>query len=295
MIHIEWSQQYLGHQAAIYALYADPEHPGEFISLGGEGWIARWKRGYQDGQLIAKADTSLFTAIRIDRQFLVGGLDGRLYIIPDGHGAVRAIEHHRKGLYQLFCINQQLFSLGADGRLTLWDRESYLPQFSLPVSGKALRCQAVAAEDRVWIGSSDGHLHLVDVEAGKTLTSITAHQPSVFSVQYDAKTGHLISGGRDALIRRWDLTDLHLQKSIPAHWYTVNQLLLHPSRPLLVSASRDRTIKFWHSRTLELLKVIETPKYPGHIRSVNALAWLDDETLVSGGDDRSIIEWKVGE
>ena len=41
--------------------------------------------------------------------------------------------------------------------------------------------------------------------------------------------------------------------------------------------------------TMELLKVIDRPKLDAHSASVNRLLWLDDNTLVSAGDDRRIL------
>ena len=292
-MHVEWIRQYLGHQAAVYAILPDHSTGEEFLSAGGEGWIARWQKGSEDGRLVGKADTSLFTLARLEHQLVVGGLDARLYLIDEVNNQVRAIENHRKGIYRLVTKGNRLISLGADGKLTQWDAQSWLPEFSLQITHQPLRSYAWLDEERMWVGSSDGNLYLTDLHQGKILHQIAAHEPSVFSLVFDPVNNRLISGGRDAQIKQWDARSGQLIKIVPAHWYTVNDLILHPSHPILASASRDRTIKLWDPDTLELIKVIETPKFPGHIRSVNALAWLDEQTLLSGGDDRSIMEWRI--
>lgn len=290
---VEWVRSYLGHQAAVYALLPGRTAEEGFLSAGGEGWIARWLVGKDDGHLVGKADTSLFGLAQMDDRLAVGGLDARLYLIDEQNNQVRALENHRKGIYRLYRNGPNLISLGADGNLTCWSSQEWLPEFTLKISHHALRSFARMDEDRLWVGSSDGNIYLVNLYSGQVLQQIKAHEPSVFSLVYDPVRELLISGGRDAQIKQWDARTGRLIQVVPAHWYTVNELLLHPTQSLLASASRDRTIKLWDPVSLELIKVIETPKFPGHIRSVNTLAWLDEETLLSGGDDRSIIEWKI--
>jgi WD40 repeat protein len=74
----------------------------------------------------------------------------------------------------------------------------------------------------------------------------------------------------------------------------VNHLSLSPNKKLLASASRDKTIKIWDAESLELLKVLDRTKYPtSHTHSVNRLLWLNDDTLISTGDDRKVICWKI--
>jgi WD40 repeat protein len=46
--------------------------------------------------------------------------------------------------------------------------------------------------------------------------------------------------------------------------------------------------------TLELKKVIDLEKMLGHSHSVNTLLWLEDkQLLVSAGDDKKIMVWRL--
>jgi WD40 repeat protein len=105
----------------------------------------------------------------------------------------------------------------------------------------------------------------------------------------------LFSGGRDALLKVWKLDQTPiLLETINAHWFTINDLQISPNGNFLISASRDKTIKIWDIKTLELLKVLDRFKnIGGHTHSVNRLLWLDNETFVSGGDDKKICVWKM--
>jgi WD40 repeat protein len=115
----------------------------------------------------------------------------------------------------------------------------------------------------------------------------------VFSLAFSPDEQYLVSGGRDAMLRVWDVNDQFTQLSVqPAHMYTINDLAFSPDGRFLITASRDRTIKCWDAQTFELLKVVDTLRYGSHPRSVNCLYWAD-QLLVSGGDDRQAMIWEI--
>jgi WD40 repeat protein len=77
-----------------------------------------------------------------------------------------------------------------------------------------------------------------------------------------------------------------------AHLFTVNDIAYHPNGKFFATASRDKTIRIWDAVSFVLLKVIDSIRNAGHLKSVNRLLWVDD-VLISCSDDRSIIAWEV--
>lgn len=61
----------------------------------------------------------------------------------------------------------------------------------------------------------------------------------------------------------------------------------------IVTASRDRSLKIWEKSSGELLKVIDLLRNGCHLRSVNRLLAMPDGHLISVGDDRQGIVWRV--
>jgi WD40 repeat protein len=116
---------------------------------------------------------------------------------------------------------------------------------------------------------------------------------AVFTLQYSPDGKHLLSGGRDAQIKVWNAKQGDLVQSIPAHMFAVNHILFHSSQPYFASASMDKSIKIWGADDFKLYKIISREKgLPGHMLSVNKLAWNGNQ-LLSTGDDKRIIAWNV--
>ncbi|MEM9261488.1 MAG: hypothetical protein AAGA62_17745 [Bacteroidota bacterium] len=122
-----------------------------------------------------------------------------------------------------------------------------------------------------------------------------ANEPSVFCVAFQPGFPRIISGGRDAQLRFFDLAYSRLPAAnITAHLSTINDLAFDPTGRYLATASRDKTVKLWEVDTWQLLKFDEVVRDRGHVNSVNTLLWLDERTLITAGDDRRILEWEVG-
>jgi WD40 repeat protein len=84
-----------------------------------------------------------------------------------------------------------------------------------------------------------------------------------------------------------------LLKKIPAHNFAIYRLLSLKTDTLFASASRDKTIKLWDAEFRPLMR-INQEQFNGHTHSVNALYWNEElNLLVSAGDDRRILAWKL--
>lgn len=288
---------YTGHRAAIYTLL---QHENGVLTGGGEGYIAHWKPLQStDAQLIAQLPEAVFCLCLADHFLLAGGINGNLYVIDiETKSILKNIIHHQKGLFTAHYDpkTKQFISTGGDGRLTFWDTTNWLPTESLQLSAKSLRCFAPNKKNGMAaIGDSLGRIFIIDTTQ-KTIRKvlIDTHLPSVFVLRFSPCGNFLFSGGRDACLKIWDLnTGFSLIHTVNAHLATINDIQFSPNGDYFATASRDKTIKLWETNTRKLVKVLDLFRFGAHKNSVNRLVWLDNQTLFSVSDDRTLCRWSI--
>lgn len=293
-----------GHEASVFGLCASGE-PSSFYSAAGDGWIVRWDLAGDDpqlGRLVARVDTQVFFlhALPQYNTLIAGNMYGGVHWIdlaaPEQSRNIAA--HQGKGVFAILSQGDQVLSAGGDGRLIRWLAPEGRSTESLHLSHHSLRALAYSAQrQELAVGASDRSIYLLDAHTLALRAHLAdAHQSSVFALAYSPDGQHLISGGRDAILRIWSLeapeAPLLLQHQINAHWFTINDLAFSADGRWLASASRDKTIKIWDAHTFQLCKVLDTIRDGCHVNSVNRLLWLPGPSrLISASDDRSIMVW----
>lgn len=287
-----------GHNASIYALQQGLQSPS-FLTAAGDGWMVEWGlENPENGRLIAQVDSKIFALLALPEhhKLIAGNMEGGVHWIDlKAPEATRNVAHHRNGVFEILRFGDNVLTFGGDGLMGIWELRSGSRLWSVELSKQALRCAALSPDlSELAVGASDHAVYVLDTWDWSLKYHIPrAHTNSVFSLTYSSDGQFLLSGGRDAMLRAWDAkvpgTCLSEQ---PAHWYTINAIAVHPCGRYFATASRDKTVKIWAMDDFKLLKVLETVRDRGHLNSVNTLLWTPDgHTLLSAGDDRSIILW----
>lgn len=100
----------------------------------------------------------------------------------------------------------------------------------------------------------------------------------------------LVTGGRDATARVWDMRTKAQIHCLGGHSNTVEAILCQGDEPQIITGSHDKTIRMWDIRTGGTLKTLTH-----HKKGVRALALHHDEyTFASAGSDK-IRFWKCPE
>ena len=300
-IKVKRITQLTGHNGAIYSV-CEGEAKHFMLSAAGDGWVVQWDLANPEiGRLIAKADKNIYAMCYVLRPFqhlILGDMDGGLHwILLKNPDEQKNIAFHKNGIFDIQNINNQIVTIGGDGVIARWDIQKQRVTESVQLAHQSLRCMAFSAErNELAIGSSDRNIYILDAATlSLKETMESAHGNSIFALQYSPDGKHLLSGGRDALMKVWNTNEnFQLISSQAAHLYTINKIVFHPERKIFATASRDKTIKIWSSETYELLKVIDTVRSGCHTHSVNALYWSPyNNWLISGSDDRSAMIWDI--
>ncbi len=299
-LHAKKIAQLTGHRASVFAVESGPE-PHTILSGAGDGWIVEWSLDDpENGKLIAKVDTNIFSLKHIQdtENLVVGDMHGGVHWVKPGHPEeTKDIAHHKDGVFAILELNDFILTLGGGGKITRWSKEKRQSLESLQLSYHSLRSITHApSRNELAIGASDENIYILNADTLEIKQTITnAHGNSVFALQYSPDNRYLFSGGRDAHLRVWDVQNGYQSVfSEAAHWFTINAIAFEPGGQFFATASRDKTIRIWDAEDYSLKKSLDLKKYQGHINSVNDLYWSPYRNeLISASDDRSLIVWSI--
>jgi len=290
-----------GHRDAVYALTGGTG--GAVYSGSADGMVVGWDTTdpTRDGALLARVQNSVYALRHLP--------DLGLLVLGHNFQGIQAIDLSQKQLVHATALppvaifeivfsksRQRLYVALGDGTLAVLTVPDFRLEKLLRLADKSLRCLALhEGRSELAVGSSDTFTRILDLDSLEVKCLLGESTNSVFSVAYSVDGMRLLTAGRDAQIRTWDVaTGYTLTGSVPAHMYTINHLAFSPDGRYLASCSLDKSIKLWDATTLTLLRVLDRARAAGHGTSVNRLVWPGAENrLVSCSDDRSLVVWAV--
>jgi WD40 repeat protein len=286
-----------GHRDSLYSLSADRDDD-HLLSAGGDGLIARWSLASDaDATLVAKVANTVYSMLVIDDQLLAGTRDGNIHLIDLVANRETKLFHWNKAaVFALQQFDGGWLSGHGDGRLLRWEAHGQDARIIAQHIQPDAPLRALANSGQLLAAAySDNHIRLFNGQL-QEISRLEGHTNSVFTVLFLNEGKYILSGGRDAFIRVWEVASGKLLESIPAHLATINQLLALPELQLVATAGRDKSVKLWDAQTLELKKVVDYGKFPGlaHSHSINRLFWSSKhQALWSAGDDRLVIKYNI--
>ncbi len=288
-----------GHNDCVYTLEPS-QYPSIFFSGAGDGMIASWDlKDPENGVLIAKLPNSIYGLHYMQEQDLL--------LVGHNYDGIHVLDwQNKKELGSLNMTNAAIFDIktsnglayvgDAVGQLSVIDIQKLQVKQVIKKSEASLRTLAINEEtNEIAAGYSDNQIRIFEKSTLKLKQTLQAHTNSVFSVRYSADGQVLLSSGRDAHLKVWDVEAGYLLlEDIVAHMYAINNIDFSPDGKHFVTCSMDKSIKVWDSHTFKLLKVIDKARHAGHGTSVNKLLWSEhDDLLISASDDRTISVWNL--
>lgn len=297
-LKIERIDSFSGHRAPIYSLEVGRE-PHFIYSAGSDGWVVEWNLLKPDvGKVMAHIEGSVY-CLKLDRSsniFWVGqNFEGIHGVQIEDQSRVFSIGMSKKAIFDICFWDHQVWVGHDHGMISVIDREGQQIIKLIKAGDKSARTMCLVGLDKIAVGFSDGFIRVFNKHF-EMESAWLAHELSVFSMIYEDSSHSLISVGRDAKIKRWLLNgeNTHLVQEVPAHIYAIHDIVMSPDKQFFATASMDKTIKIWNVNDLNLLKVIDAPRYGSHKNSVNKLLWSAfQDYLVSASDDKNISIWKI--
>lgn len=205
----------------------------------------------------------------------------RLSTLTGHEGPVYALERsHRPGYF---------FSGGSDRMVVEWPvDEQEQPKAIVHVGAIIYSMRLVAESMTLLIGTSSGHLHVIDLLQGKEVRHFTPHQQGIFDIQYDHALDALYTASADGSVLIWRLSDFSVRHTISMGTGKVRSLTLIPDTGLMAAACGDgsvRVVDVHSGSTVETLAA--------HTQACMTVLYDPyGKRLISGGKDAHLNVWE---
>lgn len=286
------------HSQPVYALCAI--HNGkEWFSAGGDRVVLHWTSP-SEVKAIAQTTATVYSLCydQKHQSLWVGQADGSLLWLDLAHGRInKRIEAGNDPIFHLSLAPDQkhLAVLGHSGRLDYYELQTGILSKSWPLPANKCRQMCWDSTSKRWnICADEGTLWIFDPEnPNHEIQKLTLAEWPLFSC-LSLENGQRIFGGKDARLYFLNAKNRLIFPGLEAHNYAIYQIKLNPNGTCFATASRDKTAKWWQADSGKLLGRLGRPKHKhGHTHSVNDLCWLNNQTLLTAGDDQSLRIWEL--
>ncbi len=274
-----------GHQGAVYDL-AWHEASTSWISAGGDGVLATWKHGEEDGKALAH-HSSPFYALTIWNNMVVGGNSTGELVMHTSDGP-RIMHVHKAPVFALFADQTEaLWSGDGEGNLCRWEWQTGGAVLTHQWSTTLGKIRHLAAHPSGTMATGSAGCWMVvnlNFECGNP---VHAHERSCYWAHHLSSKQAILSGGQDGQLK------VHQGErevvTLDIHQSAVYRGVLQGD--VLWTCSRDRDVKAWDLDSLDALGKLTRP----HSRSVNAMVIGGPKGafLATAGDDRTVKIWAV--
>lgn len=279
-----------GHVGAIYAM----EYDGQFLySAAADKFVTRWNlaSGTQDKFAIKFEDVPYCLAfLRNNSLLVVGTNSGKLHVFDlETKTEIKCFQQHKTALFNITVnkVNKHFYSADAEGNISVWCSETLNLLLSIPLNCGKIRRMVVCNEGvQLYVTCQNGQILVLETTYFNILNSFNAHENGATAICLDSQNNVLYSGGKDAFLKCWDLTNGKLLHSLPAHNFVIYDIVAL-SEHLLATVSRDKSIKIWNKKALQVMEKVDAFKQ-GHHHSVNHLVCLSDNRIATCSDDKTI-------
>ncbi len=197
---------------------------------------------------------------------------------------------HRGAVYALQgTSNPNLFlSASGDGKVVRWDMR--MPDHGEQVADALKPIYSIHYDNErklLFIGNSEGGLHMVDLQEGEELRHLQTHRLGIFRIIPMGRDRIACSGG-DGSISVWKVPTMELERQVPLSEEKVRGLATSPDGSLLAIASLDGRVHVLKTMDLNTVQIIEA-----HERGAASVCWHPSKpALVTGGRDGHLRFWR---
>jgi WD40 repeat protein len=231
-----------------------------------------------------------------DGKTLVGSSDDRIikkWDVEMGECLKTLTATSNSPIWSLQFSQDRKLIAGSAEALQIWNTEEQ-PKMTLLEPNHRIRSLTCSPDGKtIAVGSDDQLVRLWDVRTGQPLQTLQGYANRIWTLAvrriYSCKREIicLASGSDDGKIRLWDANRGELIQTLSGHRSRVRSLAFSLDGRILASASHDRTIKLWDINTGNCKTLA------GHRDWVVSVMFGANNTLISSGDDQTVLVWDL--
>lgn len=154
---------------------------------------------------------------------------------------------------------------------------------------KRVVCLDVSPDGTLLVtGSEDNTCRVWEANTAKSLKVFSAHSYEVLALAIRPDGKEVASADESGVIRVWPLGSVDEHSTSNEAMDVVWSIAISPSGAKYAAAGADRMIRVYDSTTGELLQTLK-----GHQSAITTLTFLNDDSLASGGGDRTAYIWNL--
>jgi len=199
---------------------------------------------------------------------------------------LKEIQGHSGAIYTCTFDGQYLYTGSADKFVTRWNLEEGIQdKFAIKFEQPVYSIENY--KNFLFVGLSDGALHVFDLESRTELKYFTQHKEGVFSIKVNSQKNHLYVGDANGNLSVWDLQDLELIIYLPLNVGKIRDVSVSFDGGKFALACQDGTLRLFDSENFNEIVTVNA-----HKEGATSVLLTSDQ-IISGGKDAMIRIWSL--
>ncbi|MBL4862478.1 MAG: WD40 repeat domain-containing protein [Crocinitomicaceae bacterium] len=199
------------------------------------------------------------------------------------------IQGHAGAIYTCTCDHEYIYSGSADKFVTRWNlNDGTQDPFAIKFEQSVYALEI--CERLLFVGLSDGSMHVFDLDKRVELKYFTQHTKAIFSIKYNPLKGQVYVGDADGNLSVWNRETLELMIYLPLDAGKIRNFAISPNGERFALSGQDGAIRLFEAEYFNEIATIDA-----HKGGATAVLFhpKNDGLLISGGKDAYLKLWSL--
>ncbi|XP_061905103.1 U3 small nucleolar RNA-interacting protein 2 isoform X1 [Entelurus aequoreus] len=222
-------------------------------------------------------------------------------LLPPDASEIRLLRGHKLPITCLVISpdDKSIFSAAKDCSIIKWDVESGRKLQVVPGGRKGtedchvghtahILCMSISSDGKyLATGDMNKLIMIWEAETCKHVYKFTGHKGPVSGISFRKGTHDLYSASHDRSVKVWNVDENAYVETLFGHQDAITGLDSLSRERCVSTGGRDRTMRVW--------KIAEESQlvFNGHEGSIDCVQLINEEHMITGGDDGSVSIWNV--